>query len=189
MKTRFLAASLVLTLVSACATGPGPSEAATDVRAFAMALRDRDMAGIESRIDRPALQGQVNGLARQIASDEIAKRTGGGGTGAILGLFGADLAAPIIERLAARALQPDMLADMARRAGLTPETRLPGRTVTSLALRSVPDGRVCAPDPQTRGCLLYFGKYPTGWKLNAIDETALRARMAPENNQSGRSRR
>jgi hypothetical protein len=189
MKTQLIAAMIVATLMSGCATGPGPSEASTDVRAFAMALRDRDMAGIEARIDRPALQSQVNGLARQIASDEIAKRTGGGGTGAILGLFGADLAAPVIERLAARALQPDVLADIARRAGLTPETRLPGRTITSLALRSVPDGRVCAPDPQTRGCLLYFAKYPSGWKLNAIDETALRARMAPGGGQSGTGRR
>jgi Protein of unknown function (DUF2939) len=179
MKKILTAFAVCLAFVAGCATGPGPSEASTDVRAFAMALRDRDLAAIESRIDRPALQGQVNGLARAIAADEIAKRTGGGGTGAILGLFGADLAAPIIERLAKRALEPDVLADIARRAGLTPETRLPGRTITSLALRSVPDGRVCAPDPQTRGCLLYFGKYPSGWKLNAIDETALRARLSP----------
>jgi predicted small secreted protein len=170
---------LVAALAAGCATGPGPSEASADVRAFAMALRDRDMAGIEARIDRPALQGQVNGLARAIAAEEIAKRTGGGGTGSLLGLFGADLAGPIIERIASRALQPDVLADLARRAGLTPETRLPGRTLTAFALRSIPDGRVCAPDPQTRGCLLYFGKYPSGWKLNAIDEVALRARLAP----------
>lgn len=179
MKKIIAPLALVATLVLGCATGPGPSEAATDVRAFAMALRDRDLAGIESRIDRPALQGQVNGLARAIAAEEIAKRTGGGGTGSLLGLFGADLAGPIIERIASRALQPDVLADLARRAGLTPETRLPGRTVTAIALKSIPDGRVCAPDPQTRGCLLYFGKYPSGWKLNAIDETALRARLAP----------
>jgi hypothetical protein len=179
MKKIFACSALALGMVSGCATSPGPSEASSDVRAFAMALRDRDLPGIEARIDRPALQGQVNGLARAIATDEIAKRAGGGGAGALLGLFGADLAGPIIERLAARALEPDVLADLARRSGLTPETRLPGRTVTSLALRSVPDGRVCSPDPQTRGCLLYFGKYPSGWKLNAIDETALRARMAP----------
>jgi Protein of unknown function (DUF2939) len=167
---------VALTALSGCATGPGPSDASNDVRAFAMALRDRDTAGIESRIDRPALQGQVNGLARAIAAEEVSKRTGGS---AMVGMFAADLAGPIIERLAQKALEPDMLADLARRSGLTPETRLPGRTVTAIALKSVPDGRVCAPDPQTRGCLLYFGKYPSGWKLNAIDEVALRARLAP----------
>ena len=176
MKKIFAPFALAITVLSGCATGPGPSEASTDVRAFAMALRDRDMAGIEARIDRPALQGQVNGLARAIASEEIAKRTGGS---ALLGILGADLAAPIIEGLARRALEPDVLADLARRSGLTPETRLPGRTITAIALRIVPDGRVCAPDPQTRGCLLYFGKYPSGWKLNAIDEVALRARLSP----------
>lgn len=179
MKMIIAPLALGLALLSGCATGPGTSEASADVRAFAMALRDRDLAGIESRIDRPALTGQVNGIARTIAADEIAKRTGGGGTGFVLGLFGADLAAPIIEQITRRALEPDVLADLARRAGLTPETRLPGRTVTAFALRSLPDGRVCAPDPGTRGCLLYFGKYPAGWKLNAIDETALRARLNP----------
>ncbi len=176
MKNALAFAIIGLTAVTGCATGPGPSEASGDIRAFAMALRDRDMAGIESRIDRPALQGQVNGLARAIAGEEIAKRTGGS---ALLGLLGADLAAPVIETLARRALEPDVLADLARRSGLTPETRLPGRTVTAFALKGLPDGRVCAPDPQTRGCLLYFGKYPSGWKLNAIDEVALRARLAP----------
>jgi Protein of unknown function (DUF2939) len=176
MKKIIAPLALAVAFVSGCATGPGALDASTDVRAFAMALRDRDMAGIEARIDRPALQGQVNGLARALASEEIAKRTGGS---ALLGILGADLAAPIIETLARRALEPDVLADLARRAGLTPETRLPGRTVTAIALRSVPDGRVCAPDPQTRSCLLYFGKYPSGWKLNAIDEVALRARLSP----------
>jgi Protein of unknown function (DUF2939) len=175
MKKIIAPLALAFAVLSGCATGPGPSEASTDVRAFAMALRDRDMAGIESRIDRPALQGQVNGLARAIAAEEVAKRTGGS---ALVGMFAADLAGPIIERLAQRALEPDMLADLARRSGLTPETRLPGRTITAIALKRVPDGRVCAPDPQTKGCLLYFGKYPSGWKLNAIDEVALRARLA-----------
>lgn len=168
--------TLALAVLAGCATGRGPSEASNDVRAFAMALRDRNISGIESRIDRPALQGQVNGLARAIAAEEISKRTGGS---ALLGMLGADLASPIIETLARRALEPDMLADIAQRAGLTADRPVPGRMVTAIALRRVPDGRVCAPDPQTRGCLLYFGQYPSGWKLNAIDEVALRARLSP----------
>jgi Protein of unknown function (DUF2939) len=163
--------------LTGCATTPGPSDASEDVRAFARALRDRNISGIETRIDRPALQGQVTGLARAIAAEEISKRTG---ASPLLGMLGADLASPIIETLARRALEPDMLADIAFRGGLTAETPIPGRMVTAIVLRRVPDGRVCAPDPQTKSCLLYFGKYPTGWKLNAIDETALRARLAPQ---------
>jgi hypothetical protein len=179
MKKMVAPLALALALMSGCATGPRPSDAANDVLAFATALRDRDIAGIEARVDRAALLGQISGLARAIAADEVAKRAGGGGTAALLGLFAADMAAPMIDSLSQWALEPDILADLARQAGLTPETRLPGRTVTALALRGLPDGRVCAPDPQTRGCLLYFGKYPSGWKLNAIDEVALRARLAP----------
>ena len=176
MKNALIPAALALALVTGCATDPGASEASNDVRAFAMALRDRNIAGIESRIDRPALQGQVNGIARSIAADEISKRTGGS---ALIGMLGADFAAPFIETLARRALEPDMLADIAQRAGLTADRPIPGRMMTAIALRGVGDGRVCAPDPKTRGCLLYFGQYPGGWKLNAIDETALRARLAP----------
>jgi hypothetical protein len=169
-------ALLVVSMVtlSGCATGLNSADASRDVRAFALALRDRDLPGIEARIDRPALQSQVIGLARVLAGDEIAKRTGGN---VALGMLGADLASPIIEALAKRALAPDMLADLARRSGLTPEVNVPGRAATALALQSVSDGRVCAPDPKTRRCLLYFGKYQTGWKLSAIDEGALRARL------------
>jgi hypothetical protein len=177
MKKIFAGLSMAIVCVAGCATTPGPGDASTDVRAFATALRDRHLAGIEARIDRPALQAQANGLARAIAADEISKRTG---ASPLVSMFGADLASPIIEALVRRALEPDMLADMAQRAGLTADKPIPGRMVTAIALRRVPDGRVCAPDPQTRSCLLYFGKYPTGWKLNALDETALRARLSPQ---------
>lgn len=169
--------SLCLVL-SSCATTPAPLDASSDVRALVMALRDRDLPGIEARMDRPALQAQVTGIARAIAANEIAKRTGGGEGGQILGVLGADLANPLLERLSRQALEPAILADLARRAGLTPETVLPSRTATSIGLKRLADGRVCAPDPQTKACILYFGRYPSGWKLNALDEGALRGRLA-----------
>jgi hypothetical protein len=166
-----------LLLVASCASVSDPTGAGADVRALTMALRDRDLATIEARIDRPALQAQVTGIGRAMAADEIAKRTGGGTKGSVLGLLGADLANPIIERIARQALEPAVLADLARRAGLTPQTVLPSRTVTSLGLKKLSDGRVCAPDLKTKVCILYFGRYPTGWKLNALNESALRNRL------------
>ncbi len=165
-------------ILSSCATAPAPLDASSDVRALVMALRDRDLPGIEARMDRPALQAQVTGIARAIAANEIAKRTGGGEGGQILGVLGADLANPLLERLSRQALEPAILADLARRAGLTPETVLPSRTATSMGLKRLADGRVCAPDPQTKACILYFGRYPSGWRLNALDEAALRGRLA-----------
>jgi hypothetical protein len=164
-------------LLSACASTTAPLDASQDVRALIMALRDRDMAGIEARIDRPALQAQVTGIARALAADEIAKRSGGGERGQLLGLLGADLANPVLERLSKQALEPAILADLARRAGLTPQTVLPSRSATALGLKRLDDGRVCAPDPKTQACILYFGRYPSGWKLNALDEAALRGRL------------
>ena len=162
---KFVWIGLFLAL-SGCATAPSPLDASSDVRAFVMALRDRDLPGIEARMDRPALQAQVTGIARAMAANEIAKRAGG------------DLANPLLERLSKQALEPAILADLARRAGLTPETVLPSRTATGMGLKRLADGRVCAPDPKTKACILYFGRYPSGWKLNALDETALRGRLA-----------
>lgn len=173
---KFVWIGLLLT-VSGCATAPGPMDASADVRALVMALRDRDLPGIEARIDRPALQAQVTGIARAIAANEIAKRAGGGEGGQILGVLGADLANPLLERVSKQALEPAILADLARRAGLTPQTVVPSRSSTMMGLKRLADGRVCAPDPQTKACILYFGRYPSGWKLNALDEAALRGRL------------
>ena len=170
----------LMTAAAGCASGLGPHDASADVRALVMALRDRDPGGIEARIDRQALERQATGVARIMAADEIARRAGGGGAGQVLGVLGADMASPIIERLVRRALEPDILADVARRAGLTPDARVPGRMTTAIALKRVDDTRVCAPDPTTQRCLLYFGKYPSGWKLNGIDETTLRAKISPQ---------
>jgi hypothetical protein len=173
-----LAGLVSLAAAAGCATTTSYG-AADDVRALAVALQTRDLAGIEARINRPMLEAQVGGLARSMASEELARRFGGGAGAQVAGVFAADLAGPLIETFARRALQPDTLADLARKAGITPDARLPGRTVTAIALQKVTDDRVCAPDPQTRGCLLYFGRSPTGWRLDGINETALRARLAP----------
>ena len=175
---KFVWIGLFFLALSGCATAPSPLDASSDVRAFVMALRDRDLPGIEARMDRPALQAQVTGIARAMAANEIARHAGGGEGGQILGVLGADFANPLLERLSKQALEPAILADLARRAGLTPETVLPSRTATGVGLKRLADGRVCAPDPQTKACILYFGRYPSGWKLNAMDEAALRGRLA-----------
>jgi outer membrane lipoprotein SlyB len=173
-----LAAVATVSLAAGCATTQTYG-ASDDVRALAIALQTRDLAGIEARINRPMLEAQVGGIARAMAAEDLGRRFGGGAGAQVAGVFAADLAGPIIEALARRALQPDTLADFARKAGITPDTRLPGRTVTALALQKVTDERVCAPDPETRSCLLYFGRSATGWRLDGINEAALRAKLAP----------
>jgi hypothetical protein len=158
--------------------------ASDDIRALAVALQTRDTAGIEARINRPMLEAQVTGIARAIVAEQASQRLGGGATAQVLSVFAADLASPLIGVLTRQALQPDTLADFARQAGITPETRLPGRTATALVLQRVADDRICAPDPRTRDCLLYFGRSPTGWRLDGVNEQSLRARL----NQPGTAR-
>ncbi|GIU66648.1 DUF2939 domain-containing protein [Candidatus Phycosocius spiralis] len=165
-------------LLGSCASISDPTGAGADVLALTTALRDRDLPAIEARIDRPALKAQITGIVRAMAAKEISERTGGGAAGNVLGLMGADLANPLLENIANQALEPAVLADLARRTGLTPETVLPSRTATALGIKKLADGRVCAPDRKTNVCILFFGRYPTGWKLNAINESAMRARLS-----------
>lgn len=179
------AALAALAALAGCASTSSYG-AADDVRALVLALQTRDLGGIEARINRPALETQVGAIARSIASEELARRMGGGTMAQIAGVFGADLAGPLIDTLSRRALQPDTLADYARKAGLTPETRVPGRALTAIALQRVGDDRLCAPDPATRACLLYFGPSATGWKLDGISESALREKLVPAARQPAR---
>jgi hypothetical protein len=181
-----LALALLTVALAGCASTGDRFGASSDIRALAVALQTRDLAGIEARINRPMLEAQVDGMARALAADEISRRMGGGTGAQIAGVFAADLVGPIVSVIARRALQPDTLADLARQAGLTPEARLPGRTLTAIALDSVGRDRVCAPDPQTRSCLLYFGRGPTGWRLDGIDETTLRAKLRPAAGEAAR---
>jgi hypothetical protein len=154
-------------------------QAADDVHGLAVALQARDSAGIESRIDRTALRAQIVGLARAYLLEQAASRDGLGQFAAGAAYAAAEAGNPLLERAADAILSPRVLADIARRAGLTPDRLLPGLGAARIALRQAGSNRVCLPDPeQLTRCLLYFTPASNGWRLSAIDETALRSRLA-----------
>jgi Protein of unknown function (DUF2939) len=166
-----------LAMLGACVTSQTLT-AVDDVRGLALALQARDSAGIESRIDRAALRAQIVGLGRAYLLDQASRAEGFGQLAATAAYAAAEAGNPLVERAADAILSPRILADIGRRAGLTPDRLVPGRGATSVALRQAGPDRVCLPDPdQVRRCLLYFTPGPAGWRLSAIDETALRARF------------
>jgi hypothetical protein len=165
-------AALAATGLAGCASIAEP-EAAADVRALAVALQARDRAGIERRIDRPALQTQVTGAARTVIAQQTRSLMGNSGLGTLVGLALADAGEPAIAAIVREMLEPDTLADIAALGGLGTATEIPSSGRTRLALRALDDGRVCLPGSRTGPCRLYFTDSASGWRLTAIDPDVL----------------
>lgn len=163
-------------LLSSCATATSFS-AADDVRTLAIALRDGNYAAIESHIDKRALKAQAMQIARDVAIEEGAKQLGSGLGAQVASIAAVDALKPVIEALADRAIEPDALAFFARQAGVNENLQIPSRFRATLALKTINDGRVCVVDDKTKRCMLYFGKYENGWRLNGVDEATLRMRI------------
>jgi hypothetical protein len=167
---------LPIILITSCATATNYG-AADDIRKFVLALQSRDMRAIDQYTDRRALKAQAMVIAREVAIEQASSRMGNGFTAQVAAVAAADLISPIIETLAERAVAPDNMAQMARRAGLNAQTQIPSRTQAAFALQTIDSNRVCAPDPQTKRCLLIFAKYPNNWKLVGFDEAILKEKM------------
>ncbi len=185
MNRRTLAALIATSLaataavgISGCATVP-EVEASGDVRALVLALQTRDLAGIEARIDRPALRAQLTGIGRRLVADGVQDALGNRQGAALVGLLAADAGDRVIAGIVDRALEPAVLADLAAEAGLTATRPVPGRTATALSLRRLDQGRVCAPEGGRDGarCLMVFTRSDRGWRLSALDEATLLRRL------------
>lgn len=171
---------LILTLLLAglagCAT-IARHEASNDVLALVNALRDRNLYEIEARIDKTSLKYQAMNIAREILIEEASQRIGHGLGGQIAAVAAVDMLNPVIEGLAARVVEPDAIAFFARQIGLSQQTAMPSRVEATIAIRPIDNSRVCVPNPQNNRCVLYFNKFPDRWKLVAIDEAELRAKI------------
>ena len=152
-----LIAILALTL-SACATAR-KLDAANDVHALLIAIRDNDQAAFDAHVDRRALKRVVE--ARLMAEAKRDPRLSG--IAAIL--------APGLAELAGEALvQPSVFRGVAQYYGYSAQTKIPNAIVISQALRRLPDGRVCAVSKKDGPCMLIFTKAADGrWKLTGFE--------------------
>ncbi len=156
---RAILIALAALTLSACATVQ-KLDAAGDVHALLISIRDNDRATFNSLVDRPALQREIQG--RLMA--EISRRDE---RIAVL----AALLGPTVAGVAGDALiQPNVFRAVAEYYGYTPQTRIPGKVGISTALRQLPDGRVCAVKNKDGPCLLTFTRAVEGrWKLSGFD--------------------
>lgn len=153
---RFLILLSVALVLGACATVPR-FEAAGDVHALLVSVRDGDKAAFESRIDRPALKNALR--ARLI--EEQARHHGDQSWQAI----GAALAGPLYGVLADRLIQPDVLRALAIRFGYDPAKPIPNQLQITSALRLLDPDRVCAFTKKDGPCVLIFRREGQTWKL------------------------
>lgn len=151
-------ALLALTL-SACATVQ-KLEAAGDVHALLVSIRDGDEATFDSLVDRRALKREIQ--ARLVAEASKDSRVPAG-LAAIL--------APSLAELAGETLvQPQVFRSVAEYYGYRADTKIPGPIGISTMLRQMPDGRVCAVTKKDGPCLLIFAEAPDGrWKLSGFE--------------------
>jgi hypothetical protein len=154
-----LAAALALTL-GACATTER-IEAAGEVHALLIAIRDDNRAAFDAHVDRHALERQLE--------SRILERTETVSTDESVQALGALLARPL-SRLAGDALlRPAVFLAVAEYYGYRPQTPIPGQFAIAAALRPAGEGRVCAARKRDGPCLMTFADEDGVWRLVSFD--------------------
>jgi hypothetical protein len=157
--TRWIGLVLVAALLGSCAT-VSRLDAAGDVHALLVAVRDNDQAGFDAHIDRDALRIQLQNAI--VGHAEKAKRSGG------LEAFAALIAQPLAEVAADQLLRPKVFQLAARQFGYDPDKPLPDRLNIAASLRSLDDQSVCAAKSKTGPCVLMFHKSDGVWRLSGF---------------------
>lgn len=156
---RLLLIAVAALTLSACATVP-KLDAAGDVHALLIAIRDNDRPTFDALVDRRALKQEIQ--ARLMAEAGRADPR----VAALAALLG-----PGVASLAGDALiKPEVFRAVASYYGYRSDARIPGPLAISATLRRLPDGRVCAVKDKTGPCLMTFTRDQDGrWRLSGFD--------------------
>ncbi len=155
-RLRPFAALLAATTLAACATVPR-FEAAGDIHAFLVAIRDADRQGFDAHVDRSALKAQLR--SRLIADQAQAH-----GDASVQAL-GALLAGPLVDVGVDALVQPETFRAVAIRLGYAPDRPIPNQLEISTLLRSIGDGEVCVVTRRDGLCTLVFRNEDGVWRL------------------------
>jgi hypothetical protein len=154
---RRLALALAATLaLSACATAQKLG-AASDVHALLISIRDNDAIAFDTHIDHEALKAEL-----QSRLGDALKTNKARDLAALLGPSVIDLADQALVR-------PKTFRMVAEHYGYRADTQIPGPIAISQALKTLPDGRICAVNKKDGPCLLVFTKEQGVWKLTSFE--------------------
>lgn len=151
-----LAAVLAGLLLTACAT-PQQYDAARDIHAFLIAVRDGDRATFETHVDRRALRRQ---LEYRII-DELPRDP-------VLRALGSLVSAPVANVATDALLRPQVFRTVAVYNGYDPSRPLPRPALIAQALRNAGSGQVCIGDRKSP-CTLVFAREEGVWRLVAFE--------------------
>ena len=163
---RLFVALMALTL-AACATAQKLG-AANDVHALLVSIRDNDHTAFDAHVDHEALKAEL----QVRLTEALGKKDRTRGLAALLG--------PSVLDFADQALvQPKTFRMVAEQYGYRSDMAIPGPIAISQALKTLPDGRVCATKKKDGPCLLVFTKEQGVWKLTSFegDSSMLRLKL------------
>lgn len=163
MRIKALLALTAATLsLSACAT-VDRYDAAGDVHALLVAIRDQDRGAFDARVDRRALKYEIEGrLMAEARSRKVDDKWAA--VAAVLAGPAADLAGEAL-------IRPETFRAAANYYGYTADKPLPSRVAIAGALRPLDGGRVCAAK-QDGPCMLTFTRDGSVWRLSGFDPQA-----------------
>lgn len=153
-------AAACLAAAAACSTIPR-IEAANDIHAFLIAVRDGDKAGFEAHLDRQALKQQLR--SRLIA--EASARPDDGGLKAL----GASMIAPLVNLAVDTLVRVDTFRAAALRVGYDPNRPIPSTLQLTPLVKPLGDGAVCVTERHGGPCLFDFRKEEGVWKLTGYE--------------------
>jgi len=164
-RLRALLVGLAALTLAACASVQR-LDAAADVHALLISIRDNDQATFDAHVDRRALKQQM----QERLDVEVAAKPELRGLAAVFG--------PSVINIAGDALlQPSVFKLVAAHYGYTSQTRIPSQVEIASVLKPLPDGRVCAVTKKNGPCLLIFTKEAGAWKLSSFEGEASMLRL------------
>ncbi len=160
---------VVALLLSGCAEATR-IDAAGDIHAFLVAVRDNDQAGFDAHVDRPLLKAQIRSRLMELA----ARR---GGTAGDLAALGLTFARPLADSLSDALIQPDVFHAVAEYFGYSDQTPIPGSLTIAASLRSLDDAHVCVARRKDAPCVLVFADEGGVWRLVGFEGDAAMLRL------------
>ncbi len=156
MSCRTIAAALLFLALAGCAATTR-FDAAGDVHAFLVAIRDGDRAVFDAHVDKDALKSELRArLMARAAESPKAKNAA---------VAGALLASPLGDIAVDALLRPDVFRAAAQMLGYSADRPIPNRLAIAEGLRYVESDRVCVARKKSAPCLFVFRNEAGVWRL------------------------
>lgn len=165
---RWLLSALAGPLLFGCATVTR-IPAAEDVHALMIAVRDDDGPAFAAHVDRRALEAQLQAMMIARAARPDAP--------AAVKALAIMLSGPVSRAAGGLFIHPEVFRAVADYYGYRPGTPIPGMIAIAGALRSLPDGRVCATRGRGGPCLVSFADEDGIWRMVSFDGDAAMLRL------------